>query len=50
MHDPGTAADSLNVDDAFPVAASGVLDVVVLRNKSGEDGGAQLEGALEGRV
>ena len=50
VHDPGTAADVLNVDDAFPVAASGVLDVVDLRNKCGEDGGAQLEGALEGRV
>jgi len=50
MYDPGTAADILNVADAFPVAASGVLDVVVLRNKCGEDGGAQLEGALEGRV
>jgi hypothetical protein len=50
VHDPGTAADVLNVDDAFPVAASGVLDVVDLRNKCGEDGGAQLEGTLEGRV
>jgi hypothetical protein len=29
MHDPGKAADLLEVDDSLPAAAGGVLHVVV---------------------
>jgi len=50
MHDPGKAADRLDVDDALPAAAGGVLHVVVDVDDGGQDGGAQFEVALEGRV
>lgn len=50
MHDPGTATDRLDVDDALPATASGVIHVVILRDDSGEDGGTQLENAPEGRM
>jgi hypothetical protein len=50
MHGPGKAADRLDVDDALPAAVGGVLHVVVDVDNGGQDGRAQLELALEGRV
>jgi hypothetical protein len=41
-------SERLDVDDALPTAASGVLRVDVGGDEGGEDRGSQFEGALEG--
>lgn len=49
-HDPGTVADRLHVDHAFPAKASRVLHVLIWIDEGGEDRRSQLEHALEGWV
>lgn len=41
-------SERLHVDDALPVAASGVLNVEIGGGEGGEDRRSQFEGALEG--
>lgn len=46
-HDPGTVADRLHVDHAFPAKASRVLHVLIWIDEGGEDRRSQPEHALE---
>ncbi len=43
-------ADRLHIDDALPIAASGVLRVDIRGDEGGEDRRSQLEGTLKGRL
>jgi len=50
VHDPRTVSDRLDVDHALPAAARGVLHLDVGGDEGGENGRAELEDSLEGRV
>ena len=47
-YDPRTMSERLHIDDAFPIAASGVLYVDIRGHEGREDRRSQFEGTLKG--